>query len=231
MELFNFNTAYTQLYELYGIELKPDEFENMGIIAWNKIGNKLYTLKEETLEVVDRKVTLPCEADQIEAVYMAMPDYQATSNVENLPMMYNQFTEQYINLRRNSNTDVLYKDRKLVKYRILDGSTLETNFDSGTITVLYKSVLYDDCGLPQLNYKEVDAIAAYCAYAYTFKKSIMTRDQATMQIAQMLEMQWYRLCDHARTSMYLSQNDFDEIGDVKLSWDRKSYGKTHKPLK
>jgi hypothetical protein len=30
---FSFNTAYTQARELYGLELNPDEFETLGIIA------------------------------------------------------------------------------------------------------------------------------------------------------------------------------------------------------
>lgn len=33
-----------QARELYGLELTPDEFENLGIIAWGKIGNKKYKL-------------------------------------------------------------------------------------------------------------------------------------------------------------------------------------------
>ena len=40
MKQFPFKTTYTQIRELYGLELNPDEFETMGIIAWDKIGNK-----------------------------------------------------------------------------------------------------------------------------------------------------------------------------------------------
>jgi len=41
MNRFSFNTAYSQLRELYGIELNPDEFETLGTIAWDRIGNKV----------------------------------------------------------------------------------------------------------------------------------------------------------------------------------------------
>ena len=41
---FSFNTAYTQARELYGLELNPDEFETLGIIAWDRIGNRQYKL-------------------------------------------------------------------------------------------------------------------------------------------------------------------------------------------
>ena len=40
MKRYPFNTAYTQAREMYGLELNPDEFENIGITAWGMIGNK-----------------------------------------------------------------------------------------------------------------------------------------------------------------------------------------------
>ena len=33
MAQYNFNTAYTQARELYGLELKDDQFETLGLIA------------------------------------------------------------------------------------------------------------------------------------------------------------------------------------------------------
>lgn len=33
MKRYSFNTAYSQARELYGLELTPDEFENIGLIA------------------------------------------------------------------------------------------------------------------------------------------------------------------------------------------------------
>lgn len=33
MKTFSFHTAYTQARELYGLELNPDEFESLGLIA------------------------------------------------------------------------------------------------------------------------------------------------------------------------------------------------------
>jgi len=33
MKEFPFHTAYTQARELYGLELTPDEFESIGLIA------------------------------------------------------------------------------------------------------------------------------------------------------------------------------------------------------
>jgi len=55
------------------------------------------------------------------------------------------------------------------------------------VIILYKGFIADEDGLPFLNAKEVDAIAAFCMYANTFKAGLGTRDQGTLQIAQLME--------------------------------------------
>lgn len=40
MKKYPFNTAFSQAIELYGLELDQEEFENIGLMAWDKIGNK-----------------------------------------------------------------------------------------------------------------------------------------------------------------------------------------------
>lgn len=237
MELFNFNTAYTQARELYGIELNPDEFESLGLIAWTKIGNKMYTLKTITLPVQSQGkgnsslVVLPCDADEIESVFLNFPDYQKTNNLQETPLIYNQYVEKYIDLRRGENKSPYFREGQLVKYRVVDNRTIEVMIEEGEVNVLYKTISYDDNDLPLLNLKEIDAIAAYCAYSIMFKQSLMSRDSATFQMAQVLEQKWKQLCSHARTPMSMSQNDFDRIGDARMSWDRKTYGKTFKPIR
>ena len=53
-----------------------------------------------------------------------------------------------------------------------------------TIHILYKGVIVDEEGLPYLTESEVDAVAAFCAYADDYKKARVTRDQVQMQFAQ-----------------------------------------------
>lgn len=230
MKLFNFNTAYSHLRELYGIELQPDEFETLGMVAWTKIGNKLTELKTIELPVNNFIVDLPCEIDEIESVYLSTSDYQRTSNKEYSPLYENQYIESYIESRKYNNDD-FYKSGTFIKYHVIDDRKIKVSFESGMIKICYKTILLDEDDLPKLNLKEIDAIAAYCAYSINFKKSLMTKDQATLQISQLLKQEWQRLCDHARTPESMSQNDFDAIGDVKYSWDRKTYGKTFKPIR
>lgn len=66
----NFQSAYAQANLLYGIELAPEEFEEIGLIAWNKIGNrqtKLYRYRCK-IDCETLTVTLPCNCDFVEAV-------------------------------------------------------------------------------------------------------------------------------------------------------------------
>jgi len=56
-----------------------------------------------------------------------------------------------------------------------------------TVNILYKGVIADEEGLPFLNSKELDAIAVFCAYSSMYKNALVTRDQASLQLAQLLK--------------------------------------------
>ena len=64
-----------------------------------------------------------------------------------------------------------------------------------------------------------------------FKKALLTRDGASMQLAQILEQKWLKLCTQARVPDYINQNEMDEILNVATSWDRKRFGKSFKAIK
>ncbi|MGV8961779.1 MAG: hypothetical protein ACOH2V_00090 [Candidatus Saccharimonadaceae bacterium] len=85
MSQYPFKAAYSHARELYGLELNPDEFETMGLIAWDRIGNKQYRLYKYQVEPSQNDlnewyVDLPCNVDVIEAVTADYEDYQKTSN-------------------------------------------------------------------------------------------------------------------------------------------------------
>ena len=85
MSQFPFKTAYTQARELYGLELNPDEFETLGIIAWDRIGNRQYKLYHYQTEPSQTElgawyIDLPCNVDLVEAITADYEDSQKTSN-------------------------------------------------------------------------------------------------------------------------------------------------------
>lgn len=231
-KLYNFYTAYNQARDLYGVELTPDQFENIGMIAWGKIGNNMMELKQATLPVVDQIVTLPCDVHEIEAVTSDIPDYQKTSATKDYWNMQDEFyTEQYIDATK-SGRSALNPHGQYVKYDEVGPDKIKINYKNMShVHVLYKATIMDDDGLPMLNDKEIDAIAVYCAYTDVFKKGLQTRDANMINLSQALEQKWYKACDHARTPMHMNQNDFDAIGDVIRSWDRKTFGHSFKPIR
>ena len=111
------------------------------------------------------------------------------------------------------------------------GDTLYFEKNYGQVNILYKGILVDEDGLPEINYKEKDAIACYCACTKRFKEGWKNHNQNMLQEAQLLEQRWLKLCDAARVSIHLSQNDMNEILDAKTSWNRKIFNKSYKPLK
>lgn len=232
MKQFPFKTAYTQVRELYGLELNPDEFETLGIIAWDKIGNKnfrwyLFEVEPTVTDSGAYYVDLPCNCDIIEAVTADYEDFEKTSNMNWSGNNVNGWIEGYIE-HRKFNTGFGYSSGKFIKY-VREGNRLHLADKFNKVHILYKGVIVDDDGLPYLNEKEIDAIAAYCAYANDFKVARMTKDQFTFQMSQKMEQVWKSLCTQARVPDYMNQNEMDEILNVATSWDRKRFGKSFKP--
>lgn len=234
MKKYPFNTAFSQAIELYGLELDQEEFENIGLMAWDKIGNKdfrwyLYRTKPVQNEIGEWIIELPCNVDIIEAVTSDYEDYQKTSPIEDYENGYNGSVEHYVEGHKR-NVNPAYISGHYIKHHLVHNTLYLTDYYDN-VNILYKGVLLDDDGLPYLNEKEMDAIAAYCAYVIDFKQARMTKDQFTFSMAQVSEHKWKTLCTQARVTDYLNQNQMDEILNVSTSWDRKRFGKSFKPMR
>lgn len=234
MKDYPFHTAYTQCRELYGLELNPDEFETLGLIAWDKIGNKKYRLyKYQTdpsiAEDGSYYIDLPCNVDFIEAVTTNYEDYQKTTPTTISSNNQSGWIEDYVETRKY-NTGSLYMSGKFIKYR-QEGSRLYLADKFNKVNVLYKGIVADEDGLPTLNEKELDAIAAFCAYSNDFRQARVTKDRATFEMSQRMEQMWLLKCTQARVPDYINQNEMDEILNVGSSWDRKRFGKSYKPVR
>lgn len=234
MKQYPFNTAYTQLRQLYGLELNPDEFETLGLIAWDKIGNKQlrwykYQTEPTQTESGEFYVDLPCNCELIEAVTADYEDYQKTTPTTLAGNNQSGWIEGYVESRKY-NTAFNYSSGKFIKYA-REGNSLRLADKFNLVNILYRGVIVDPEGLPYLNEKEIDAIAAYCAYAIDYKQARLTRDQFTFQLAQLSEQKWLKLCTQARVPDHITQNEMDEILNVQTSWDRKRFGKSFKPIR
>lgn len=226
----NFYQVLNHANLLYGLEMNEDDAVEIGLIAWNKIGNKqcrLYryitNIDKDTLSV-----ELPCNCDEVEAVTYGFEDWNYTTS-DTVNGDYNSlFTEHYIEGRKEFK-NALYSSGRFVKYeRVNDTLYFEENY--GPIQILYKGVELDENELPYLTEKEVDAIACYLAFTKRFKEGWAAHNAQMIQEAQLLEQRWLKLCDAARVK-YLNQNDMDKILDVKHKFDRKIFNKAYKPVR
>ena len=229
MKNLNFHTAYTYIQTNYGLNIDQLEFESSGMIAYDKIGNKQTEIKEFVGDVINGELELPCGVTSIEAVFGNFIDSQKTSNKQRWPQVITNYIERYIEYWKY-NKSLLYDYGVLLNYQMRE-NTLLFDKDYKNVLVLYRKQILDGEGFPYINSKEAEAIAAYCAYTDLYKQAIRTRDPNTYQMAQNIKLEWARLCERARVSEKVSQNDMNRILDVMTSFDRKSYGKSFKPEK
>ena len=226
----DFNYIYTVANSLYGLELEPEQFEELGLTAWNLIGNKTVRLYNYSADIScdDLSVQLPCNCDIIEAVTYNHEDWNYSTNKTVNGDYNSQFTEQYIEARKLYQAP-LYVSGKYAKYERV-GDTLYFDKDYGKVNILYKGIILDEDGLPQVNEKEALAIATYKAFATKQKQGWVTNNQNIIQLAQYLYQQWLKYCDSARVPLSIDQNTMNQVLDAKSSWNRKVYNKAYKPI-
>ena len=226
----DFNYIYTVANSLYGLELEPEQFEELGLTAWNLIGNKTVRLYNYSADISydNLSVQLPCNCDIIEAVTYNHEDWNYSTNKTVNGDYNSQFTEQYIEARKLYQAP-LYVSGKYAKYERV-GDTLYFDKDYGKVNILYKGVILDEDGLPKVNEKEALAIATYIAFATKQKQGWITNNQNIIQLAQYLYQQWLKYCDSARVPLSIDQNTMNQVLDAKSSWNRKVYNKAYKPI-
>ena len=66
---------------------------------------------------------------------------------------------------------------KLLKYEQV-GDKLYFAHNYGRVNILYRGILMDDEGLPQITDKEATAIATYIAYVLKFKEGLITNNNS-----------------------------------------------------
>lgn len=225
----NFHYAISLAQMLYDIEGNLEDLEEIGLVAYNFIGNKQTRLYRTQLDCVNGVVQLPCNVDYIEAVTFVGPeDGNDYSNIHRRNNYELQYAEDYIESQK-TNTNPLYISGEFVNYK-QSGDKLYINKQFCRVNLLYHGILLDEDGLPCLSDKEAVAIADYIAYTQKYKEAIKTNNQNLMAIAKDIKKSWLIHCDAARVPEHISQNEFDQILDVNTSWGRKVFNRSFKPL-
>lgn len=228
MNLNNFHYIAVLLDMMYGIEMEDEVLEELGLIGWNLIGNKNIRLyRYNTCINSDNSIQLPCNVDSIEAVTTSYEDWNRITNYSENGDQRSSFIENHIESEKIY-TSPYYISGKLLSYKQV-GDKLYFSHNYGNINILYKGIVADNEGLPELTDKEATAIATYLAYITKYKEGLKTGNANIIQQANLLYSTWLKQCDQARITN-LSQNDMNEILNVKDSWNRHSFGFSYKPI-
>lgn len=233
IKTYPFYSVLSYLHDEFDIDMNPDKFENTALTGWQWIGNKEVLMYKAKLHPVPdgegRYVAqVPCNCDIIESITTNYEDFQKTSATRNFPGTFAATTESFIEGSKYDNPD-FYQSGKLVNYRRV-GDCLYFTDNFSELNILYKGVYADEDGLPFLSFKEMDAIATFCAYMNVRKKALKTQDGNTYQLSEALKTEWLRKCSQARVPEYIDQNEMNTILDAKTSWDRKCYNRSFKPV-
>jgi hypothetical protein len=95
----DFHYAISLAQTLYDVEGDMEDLEEIGLVAYNFIGNKNTQLNKVILNVdcETGEIELPCGVDIIEAVtYCGFEDWNYTSNSKNNGDINSAYTENYI---------------------------------------------------------------------------------------------------------------------------------------
>lgn len=234
----NFNLVFSTANELYGIEGDSEDFMEIALIAFSKIGNARMKLHKVVAipNPKDNSVELPCDATyssfddsvRIESVTYGFEDYQKMTNLgyDNWPA---GIIEHWVEGTKEFNSS-FYNSGKFAKFEQV-GRKLYFKDNYGPVTIVYRKLITDQDGLPDLTDQEITAIATYIAFVTKQKEAWKTNNAQMLNMAQYMRQQWLKACDQARMPNHISQNEMDQILDSISSYDRKIYGLSYKPIK
>ena len=234
--MVNFHYVSVLLDMLYGIEMEDQDVEELGLLAWERIGNKntrMYRIRK-CIDPTDNSIILPCNAldsndnSCVELVTASWEDWERVTNKTWNGDFTTEVVETQIEAQKCYNSQ-WYLPGKVLKFDQV-GDKLYFTRNYGMVNILYKGIEADEEGLPQLSEKEANAIATYIAYTQKFKEGMITNNGDILKMAEFLRQKWTQECDQARVT-YLNQNDMNSILEIAYSWDRPRYGKSIKIIK
>lgn len=231
MNLNPFHYAMSLLDTLYEITISEDQFEEIALVGWNHIGNKIVRMYKYRgiVDECNLSLDLPCNCYQIEAVTSDFEEWNYSTNDTPNGDINSAYVEAYIENRKSSRSP-LYINGKFIKYEQV-GNKLYFDKPYGYVNILYKGIVLDDDGLPELTDKEALALATYCAYVIKFKEGLKTNNPTIIRMSDKLLELWHKQIDQARVGYYMTQNEWDQVLDAKTSWNRKEFGKSLKLYK
>jgi len=230
-----FKTAKARLKSRYGITISEDDFIEKAYYIWREIGNIATDAKFYSVTVPqDLIIYLPKDCEFVNSVTSgSMSDAMGNSGtitmnsggrVMEVRPSAGMLTNDY-----ESRVNNLHPEGESVNYIIGDGFIKLTtqDFFGRVVAIQYDAISIDEDGLPLLNDKEVEAISANLALQQA-QIEMFKRVQGADKLYAMLQPEAVRLMVAAKTPEKISDEALDRMLDIKVSWDRKTFGNRYK---
>lgn len=227
-----FLTSKAKAYQMYALDMTEDDFIEMAYDVWRSIGNIATKIDRYYVKVPDDFIIeLPVQVEFIESVTivneLSVIDsfdsggskdrtvfaHQERSNLPNI--------QESVSMTNGRDTNYIAVGNNSIKLTSPD--TL-----SRDVMIVYKALDLDNDGLPFLNDKEVEAIAAEVAKRNLLRKAFQgvgTKDKSFITLMQFMTAEAARLMTAAKMDEQITDDTLNKLLDIQTSWDRKQFGK------
>lgn len=224
-----FLNAMYAAQEQYALNIKEDEFIELGYKVWRDIGNIAVVTQRLVVAVPDDYVIeLPIGCEFISSVTVLDPIvstyYNSSGAVTDTSdtVQYNPKINESINSTSGQSVNYVLEDNAI---RITSVEALNAE-----ILLVYKSILIGDDGLPLLNDKEVAAIAAEVTRRITVRDAF--KGVATQKnMLEYITAEAARCMQAATIAEKINDDELDKMLDIKTAWDRKVFGRRFNLMK
>ena len=223
---FHLDSAFAMVDDLFGVKINKARFDEWARIAYRKIGPNLKTGKLFVTVKSGGEVTLPCRVLAVEAVSMN-------------PGTYNQWDVAILegNIKTYGSPDNFKVDYspgssnvpgEYVDFELIDRNTIKVNpnLKDCQLYILLKYIVTNSDGELLFTEKQIEAIAYYVAYLYTLRNTFAGKGVGLgVSDAKTLAGQ---AIAQARVPEYVSDNQWDEMLNMKVSANRKTFNTDYK---
>jgi hypothetical protein len=230
-----FMTAYARLVDRYKIVLDDDTFIERAYWIWRSIGNIAGETKVAYINVSsDLIVTLPQDCEFIQSLTTtdfqddrnyggSFGDYSFNAKGRQSEVRPDPATTSVEANARVSDSTVA---GERLNYKTFPGHLQLTSplMAGKSATLVYKSIVVGEDGLPLLNDPEVEAIVVTMALREA-EQSLFGGQPNSAELVAYLTTQSEKLLAGAKSSdEKISDDALDKLLDIKTSWGRKCYG-------
>jgi hypothetical protein len=216
-------TAQAMLKDRYGVEMNPDLFLEWARDAVRRIGFNIDTIKVKTKAIEDGFVYLPCEAFVIRAVTVDWDVFGSWSAVEigedNYKIVNNMGG---VEKDHRNNPNVLKGNS--IDFEVVGNNVIQVSkeFEDRDVYVLVDAKITDAEGYPMVTEKQASAICDWCAFIFAQRNAFAgKKGMDVMYMKTVADM----AIAGARVEEYVSDNEWDDVLDAKVSFGRKSYNR------